>query len=106
MKQSFRRPKDREPVFKKEVTYFYAFEPDWQTMVEGRLDTTGAQTSTYDCTFKYDADKKVSASLKVGLSGIAGLDLGGESDQHLSVNEKCTVKFWDAVADSGRAEDR
>ena len=74
-----------------ETTYFYESEPSWQTMVKGRLES---KMLKYDCKFTYTADESKSAKVKLGLAGIAGLDVGGSSDEHLAVDATCAVEFW------------
>jgi hypothetical protein len=95
MKQEFRRPKNGKPAFDQDMVHFYHDESDWKAMVNGRMDVEGAQTSTYDCKFAYTAEKSVSGNLEVGLKGIGGLNFGGESANSLSIDETCTVTFWD-----------
>jgi GTPase SAR1 family protein len=96
MKQEFGRPKNGKPAFDQDMVHFYHDESDWKAMVNGRMDVEGAQTSTYDCKFTYTAEKrKLSEYLAVGLKGIGGLNYGGESENFLSIDETCTVTFWD-----------
>jgi hypothetical protein len=95
MKQEFRRPKNGKPAFDQDMVHFYHDESDWRAMVNGRMDVEGSQTSTYDCKFTYTTEKSVSGNLEVGLKGIGGLNFGGESDHSLSIDETCTVAFWD-----------
>jgi hypothetical protein len=95
MKQEFRRPKNGKPAFDQDMVHFYHDESDWKAMVNGRMDVEGAQTRTYDCKFAYTAEKSVSGNLEVGLKGIGGLNFGGESANSLSIDETCTVTFWD-----------
>jgi hypothetical protein len=75
-----------------ETTYFYQWEPSWQTMVQGRLDS---KMRTYDCQFTYTADESKSANVKAGLAGIVGLDFGGSKEESMSIDETCTVVFWE-----------
>jgi hypothetical protein len=66
-------------------------------MMEGRMDTKGAQTKSYECHFIYRADTAKSAQLKAGMQGI-GLDLGGMKEEHSTIDETYTVEFWSAGA--------
>ena len=93
MDQEFREPKVMEPQFKIEKTHFYESEKSWQTMMQGRMDTKGAQTKSYECNFSYSSDAAKAAQLKAGMQGI-GLDLGGMKEEHSTVDELYTVEFW------------
>jgi len=101
MQQKFPKPSDAmverfnllTPAhFCVETTYFYQWEPSWQTMVQGRLDS---KMLTYDCQFTYTADESKSANVKAGLAGIVGLDVGGSQEESMSIDETCTVVFWE-----------
>ena len=95
LNQKFSRPNDMTPQFDPEHMHFYQWEESWKTMVEGRMDTQGAQTLSYECNFSYSADEAKSKQLKAGLQGI-GLDLGGSKEEHSTIDETCTVEFWPA----------
>jgi hypothetical protein len=93
MDQVFSEPKEMVPQFHQEETHFYQWEESWKTMKQGRMDTDGAQTLSYECKFSYSADVAKSKQLKAGMQGI-GLDFGGSKEEHSTIDETCTVEFW------------
>jgi hypothetical protein len=99
MDQVFSEPKEMVPQFHEEATHFYQWEESWKTMTQGRMDTNGAQTLSYECNFSYSADEAKSAQLKAGMQGI-GLDFGGSKEEHKTIDETCTVEFWPTRARS------
>jgi len=60
-------------------------------MVEGRMDAEGAKLQVFCCKFKYESGQNKTAGLKLGLPGIAGLDVGGENEEHISIDESVKV---------------
>jgi hypothetical protein len=71
--------------------HWYAHEPLWQEVVEGRLKR-GMRSFSFAIT--YDEDHNVNAGLKVKLEK-AGLDLGGTFREHVATTWKMTGTFND-----------
>jgi hypothetical protein len=91
MDQTFAKPADLTPKFDSSGTYFHAAEETWKSMVKGRMDAKGAKLQEFCCKFKYESGQNKSAKLKLGLPGIAGLDVGGENEEHISIDESVKV---------------
>ena len=101
MSQKFNLPPGAKPEFGPEQEaqcFFYEFEDSWKTMVDGR---TNRGMESYDCTFEYTADQTKSASLKLGLQGIAGLDFSADKKEHFDISKTCTVRFDDGEGEEG-----
>jgi hypothetical protein len=66
MDQEFNKPAVMTPQFQEAKYHFYKSGYSWQAMVEGRMDTKGAQTKSYECNFSYSSDTAKSAQLNQG----------------------------------------
>lgn len=81
---------DREPFVPEDLRWF-AQEPLWQEIAEGRLQHG---MRNFSLTVTYNEDHKINAGLKVKLEK-AGLDIGGAFQNHVATTWRMSGTFSD-----------